>query len=120
MPRVKLTNRTYPQLTAPTGTASTLAALMSLSTDAECLHSTIVVQADDANSGEVFIGGDTVTETQGIKLAATVGVSFQADDGTEDGTNSFYDLREIKIFAVSSGQKVNVMTSTTTEMSYNR
>lgn len=120
MPRVRLTNKTYPQITAPNGVAQTLASLMGLASDEECLHSTIVVQADDANSAEVYIGGDTTTATQGLKLSATVGVSFQADDGTEDGTNSYYDLREIKVCSISVGQKINVMTSTTTEMSYNR
>jgi len=56
----------------------------------------VVIKADDDNSGNVYIGGSGVTTSNGFRLKAGQGISFEIDDAS-------------KVYAIadSTGQKVH-------------
>lgn len=126
MARVKMKYEVIGQVSVPTGSASTLAALFSLTTDDQCLFPIVMVQADPGNSDEVYVGGTNssgvadAAATKSLKLTADSGLAFTADDSAADEDRILYDLREISVRAPVSGQIINVSIGRMSEISYNK
>jgi hypothetical protein len=67
----------------------------------------VMIQADKANSGNVFIGDDTVTTSIGIELDAGESISL-ADIGVAKGIHE-WDLTKIYAIADGAAQKIRVI-----------
>jgi hypothetical protein len=107
MARVKKQLLALGQVTVTT-TAATIAALLGLTTDDECLFPGVIIQADPANGDEIYLGGvdangvPDVAQAKSIKLVANGGFAFEADMSGGDEDLELYDLREMSLRAGSS------------------
>lgn len=126
MARVRLDYEALGQVAVNTASADTLASLLGLSTDDECLKIGVIVQADTANSDDIFLGGvdgagaaDAAT-SKSIKLAPGAGFVFEADENTGDEDQQYYDLRRISVRAGVGGQLLNISSTKTYKVEYTR
>lgn len=107
-----------------TSTAQTIATMLSLSTDDECLFEAVIVQADPANANEIYLGGvDTsgvadVAQAKSIKLEAGGGIAFEADANGADEDRELYDLRQMSLRA-GSNQLANIAVVKIGSVKYN-
>lgn len=84
---------------ASAGTAQPLSATSVLATD-------IIIMADHANGGRIFVGDSTVSSTTGQFLAA--GESLTISTATVRGTADDFDLADIYVDAATNGDKARV------------
>lgn len=125
MARINLQMLPLAQVTVNTAQADTLASLLSLTTDDECLAEEITIQADTGNTADVYLGGVNssgvadASSTKCFKLTAAQGISIAADDALGDEDRCVADLRQISVRAGVAGQKVNVLLLKKTATSYN-
>lgn len=126
MAKVRLTYTPLGQVEAPDATAETLADLLSLSTDDDCLVIGVIVQADPSNTDEVYLGGvdaagaADAAQNKCTKLTADRGISFEADDSAGDEDLCVCDLRQISLRAPVAGQNVNISVVKITQVQYTR
>lgn len=91
-----------------TTVATTIAALLGLTTDDECLFEGVIVQADPSNGDEIYLGGvdaagvANVAQNKCIKLVANGGFAFEADSNAADEDRELYDLRQLSLRAGSA------------------
>ncbi len=107
MARIKKQLVSLGQVTV-TSTGTTIAALLGLSSDDDCLVPAVIIQADPANSDEIYLGGvdaagaADVAQNKCIKLVANGGFAFEADANAADEDLELYDLREMSLRAGSN------------------
>ena len=99
MAKVKLKYTPIGQCAVPNVTAATIASILSLTTDDECLVVGVIVQADPGNSDEVYFGGVNgsgvadAAQNKCTKLTADMGLAFEADGNAGDEDMIVYDLQ---------------------------
>ena len=126
MARIALDYVALGQVTAPTVAASTVASLLSLTEDDDCLVTGVMLQADPANGDEVYLGGVNTSsvadaaQAKSLKLVAGGGFAFEADENTGDEDQQFYDLRRISLRAGVGSCLVNVAIVKIKSVAYNR
>lgn len=126
MARVKLKYEPQTQVSVPDAVAATIASLLSLTTDDECLVPGLIVQADPANTDEIYFGGVDAAGaadaaiTKSTKLTADMGLVFNADENTGDEDLIVYDLRQFSVLSAVAGMKLNVSLIKINQIAYNR
>ncbi len=102
------------QISLSAGVATTLAAALSFSTDADCLVSDLLLQAATANSGVIYVGKvnasgtATAASNAGVALIAAKAIALSADDKLGDEDRAVFDLRRISVLESTGTQLLNV------------
>lgn len=113
------------QISVPT-TEDTIANLLSLTTDDDCLYQAVIVQADPSNGDEIYFGGvdasgaPDAAQAKSIKLTAGQGLALEADANGGDEDNEVYDLRQMSLKAGSTGYKANISVIKISSVKYNK
>jgi hypothetical protein len=67
----------------------------------------VLIQADPANAGNIYIGGPGMGSTDGIALEAGQKISFNPSDS--DPVNRWLDLGEIYFDGDNNGEKIRIL-----------
>lgn len=95
---------TFTSATKSVTTAGTQVALVSSSTKV----GSIVIQANPANAGYIYVGDSTVADTNGIRLSAGEKITF-AFDYVAYGVDTSIDISTIYIDSSVNGEGVRFM-----------
>ncbi len=126
MARIALDYVALGQVTAPTVAAATVASLLGLTEDDDCLVTGVMLQADPNNPEEIYLGGMDASnvadaaQAKSLKLVAGGGFAFEADENTGDEDMQYYDLRRISIRAGVGSCLLNVAVVKIKSVAYNR
>lgn len=71
------------------------------------LCTTIVLQADSANSGNIYFGGSGVAASNGVAIATGVAIGITYDNAA--GYNTLLNLGNIYLNSDATGNKVRVL-----------
>ena len=106
-------------------TSATIASLLGRTTDEECLFPGIIIQADPANSNELYLGGVNSSgvadsaQAKSLKLVANGGFAFEADMNGGDEDQELYDLRQISLSGPIGGLLANITVVKIGSVNYN-
>ncbi len=70
--------------------------------------SQLVLQADPANGGNLYIGDINVAAAQCIVLEPGQGLALGTEDSFADEDNIYMDLQDLYVDAATNGDKLNV------------
>ena len=79
----------------------------------------VIIQADPANSGAVYVGESDVTGAKAIKLTAGNSLSIVPDDTFADEDTVYVDLADIYVDAAANGEKINISVIDLASVNYN-
>lgn len=102
-----------PQATIGT-TAQTIAAILGLTTDDQCLVTQLSIQNDPANAASIYAGGvdaagvANVSATQCQKVLVGNSIDFCPEDNVNKHDKVFVDLRQISVKAPNAGYLINI------------
>lgn len=86
----------------------------------ELLVNSVIVQWNDGNLGEVYLGEADVNINKALKLNATCpSFGLSADDTMSDEDNCVIDLSKLYVDAANNGDKVFVAYTVVTDKRYN-
>lgn len=95
------------QLTSTTATVSTAGTRVQISTDTTIRTPYVVIQASSANAGTIYLGGSTVSSTNGLELFPGESYIFNAETSREG--NRVYRLSDIYLDSSANGLICRVM-----------
>lgn len=104
-----------PQVQQTIGTAAaTIASLLSLTTDDQCLVTQLSIQNDPANAAPIYVGGvdasgaADVTATKCQKVLVGNSIDFCPENQVNKHEKVFVDLRQISVKAPNAGYLINI------------
>lgn len=95
------------QFTSTTATVATAGTRVQISTDATIRSPYVVVQASSANAGTIYLGGSTVSSTNGLELFPGESFIFNAETSREG--NRVFRLSDIYLDSTANGLICRVM-----------
>jgi len=92
--------------TSASKSVTTAGTRVQLSTDSSIRSGYIVIQALSTNSGKIFLGGTTVSSSNGLTLSASASVTLNAE--AIKGGARIYRLSDFYIDSSVNGEGVNI------------
>lgn len=83
------------------------------------LVTTLILKAASANTGNIFVGDETVDSTHGHPLAPGESLTINADQDSENEDKTVLDLNDVYFDTATNGNDVHISVVDLVSVSYN-